>query len=108
MMLTLTNIILQKIKDLHNENNELVDNLTKRIGNLENELTKLNSMLCGGGEGCGECTADGCQTCGGVGEGASSNCTGAKGLAADALGIATEAKDKLLKKKGVLFILSII
>ena len=81
----------------------MVDNLTKRIGNLESEIKELNSMLCGGGEGCGECTADGCQTCGGVGEGVSSNCTGAKGLAADALRIATEAKEKLLKKKGMFF-----
>ena len=85
---------------LHNENNELVDNLTKRIGDLESELKKLNTMLCGGGEGCGECTANGCETCGGGGEGVNANCTGAKGLAANALSIATEAKEKLLKKKG--------
>jgi len=87
---------------LDKENNELVDNLTKSIDNLESELKELNKMLCGGSEECGSCTADGCNTCGGSNIESSGNCTGAKNLAANALKIATEAKEKLLKKKGQL------
>ena len=86
---------------MHNENNELVDNLTKRISDLEKELKELNSMLCGGNEGCGGCTAQGCETCSvGGNNSTSANCTGAKALAAEALNIAKEAKEKLLNKKG--------
>ena len=85
---------------LDKENNELVDNLTKSIDDLEGELKELNEMLCGGSDQCGGCTAEGCSTCGGSNVEASGNCTGAKNLAANALKIATEAKEKLLKKKG--------
>ena len=83
---------------LDKENNDLVDQLTKRIGDLESELKELNKMLCGGSDGCGGCTAAGCETCGASGSG---NCTGAKNMATEALAKATEAKEKLMKKKGM-------
>lgn len=81
-------------KELDKENNELVDQLTKRIDDLEKELKELNKMLCGGSDGCGGCTASGCETCGGSG-----NCTGAKNMAEKALKKANDAKEKLMKKK---------
>ena len=96
--LTYHNSILQV---LDKENNELVDNLTKRIDDLDSELAKLNKMLCGGSsEDCGGCTTSGCETCGGSSTDVESKCSGAKNLAGEALKIAEEAKSKLLKKKG--------
>lgn len=81
-------------EELDNNNNELVDNLTSRVSDLELKLKELNELLCGDAGTCGGCTAAGCETCG-----ASLNCTGIKQLANMALEKAGEAKSTLLQKK---------
>ena len=82
-----------KFEDLHQTNKGLLNNLTSRLTDLEKLLNRTNRMLCGGEDGCGGCTREGCGSCGGA------NCTGVKNLAQVALNVSKKAEFAMRNKE---------
>jgi len=79
-------------EEIHNENIELIANLTQRYTDLEASVKELNTILCG--TNCSGCTSEDCAQCG-----VNDNCTGVSKLATNAKEKAAEAKEALMKKK---------